>query len=140
MPSQNKNPGWWLIWISGMLVIACTMVCTHPGYPIKSFDFTFSLLLASLPFLGLAVYARNVNTNIKPYFKNVKLSGVASAFISTAAFAIWSFLQPVDETPNFASMFWSLSLFPLIFGYLIGALIYAAVTKIINSGRKETGK
>lgn len=128
MSAEFYRSGYWIIWLSGFLII-CFSSTSLPsiGYIL------WGASVSSLPYLGLAIYTKKVirNDKLEPRFKKAKLSGVAGAFISLSAYAVWAFsTSPPNEALSPATLFVQVSIGVILFGFVVGGLVYAGIAKL----------
>jgi hypothetical protein len=131
---QNYKLIYWGIWSSGVTLIVVALFIGNGHYFFAHpFKFLIFSLLSSLPFFGLAVYARNVikNTMITPCYRNIKLAGVSGAFALTCMYGVWTFSSVIHDALHPASFFIFLAVGVMFVGYIIGGLTYVLVTKIL---------
>lgn len=129
MSAEFYRFGYWMIWFGGFLIICFSSTLPTIGYIL------WEAAIASLPYLGLAIYTKKVirNDKLEPRFKKAKLSGVAGAFISLSAYAVWAFsTSPPDEALSAATLFLPVSISVILFGFVIGGLVYAVIAKLIK--------
>jgi len=116
-----------LIWFIGFIAI-CVPGVFNEQYPLGILQ---AALFSSIPFAGLGLYATHIfeKKGGDPYYKNLKLSGIAGAFVLTLLYAIWDFHIYIT------GFFWFLSLGTIFIGYIIGGLTYVVVktVKRLNS-------
>lgn len=122
----------WIIVFCGFGVIILTLSFSHIFILLKyPLNFALIILLSLLPYIGLALYAKNVITNVTLtlHQKNMNLSGIAGGMLFVSGFAIWSFSAPMDGAINPTGMFWIFSVVLAFIGFATGALVSVLLMK-----------
>lgn len=99
------------------------------------------LLLASIPFAGIAVYAKTLfkNSSISKEIKEIRAYGVFGAFLFTLLLEIWSFWPSVLAKTDF--LFYPLfSVGTIMIGFIGGSFVGVAIRELkrVRSESKPT--